>query len=143
MSIIWACSIKKFKSFSNIRNQNFKYHSLFFSKHKDFFIIPKIGKKVKTNFLAYPIIIKENKKFNRKKLQIFLEKNNIQTRPIFSGNILRHPAFKNLKSRQNKLNSFKNADYIMKNGILIGCHQGLNKKNLNFIHSKILEIMNK
>ena len=135
--------LKKFKSFSNIRNQNFKYHSLFFSKHKDFFIIPKIGKKVKTNFLAYPIIIKENKKFNRKKLQIFLEKNNIQTRPIFSGNILRHPAFKNLKSRQNKLNSFKNADYIMKNGILIGCHQGLNKKNLNFIHSKILEIMNK
>jgi len=135
--------LKKFKSFSNIRNQNFKYHSLFFSKHKDFFIIPKIGKKVKTNFLAYPIIIKENKKFNRKKLQIFLEKNNIQTRPIFSGNILRHPAFKNLKSRQNKLNSFKNADYIMKNGILIGCHQGLNKKNLNFIHSKILEIINK
>ena len=135
--------LKKFKSFSNIRNQNFKYHSLFFSKHKDFFIIPKIGKKVKTNFLAYPIILKENKKFNRKKLQIFLEKNNIQTRPIFSGNILRHPAFKNLKSRQNKLNSFKNADYIMKNGILIGCHQGLNKKNLNFIHSKILEIMNK
>ena len=135
--------LKKFKSFSNIRNQNFKYHSLFFSKHKDFFIIPKIGKKVKTNFLAYPIIIKENKKFNRKKLQIFLEKKNIQTRPIFSGNILRHPAFKNLKSRQNKLNSFKNADYIMKNGILIGCHQGLNKKNLNFIHSKILEIINK
>ena len=135
--------LKKFKSFSNIRNQNFKYHSLFFSKYKDFFIIPKIGKKVKTNFLAFPIIIKENKKFNRKKLQIFLEKNNIQTRPIFSGNILRHPAFKNLKSRQNKLNSFKNADYIMKNGILIGCHQGLNKKNLNFIHSKILEIINK
>ncbi len=135
--------LKKFKSFSNIRNQNFKYHSLFFSKHKDFFIIPKIGKRVKTNFLAYPVIIKKNQKFNRKKLQIFLEKNNIQTRPIFSGNILRHPAFKNLKSKQNKLNSFKNTDYIMKNGILIGCHQGLNKKSLNFIHSKILEIINK
>ena len=135
--------LKKFKSFSNIRNQNFKYHSLFFSKHKDFFIIPKIGKRVKTNFLAYPVIIKKNKKFNRKKLQIFLEKNNIQTRPIFSGNILRHPAFKKLKSKQNKLNSFKNTDYIMKNGILIGCHQGLNKKSLNFIHSKILEIINK
>ena len=129
--------LKKFKSFSMIRNKNFMYHSDFFRKHKDYFIVPKIRKKVRTNFLAYPIIIKENKKFNRKKLQIFLEKNNIQTRPIFSGNILRHPAFKNLKSGQNKLNSFKNADYIMKNGLLIGCHQGLNKNNIDYIHNKI------
>ena len=129
--------LKKFKSFSSLRNKNFKYHSVFFSKYKDFFIVPKIGKKVRTNFLAYPIIIKENKKFNRKKLQIFLEKNNIQTRPIFSGNILRHPAFKNLNSGQNKLNSFKNSDYIMKNGLLIGCHQGLNKNNIDYTHSKI------
>ena len=129
--------LKKFKSFSDIRNKNFKYHSVFFGKHKDYFIIPKIEKKVKTNFLAFPLIIKENKKFNRKKLQIFLEKNNIQTRPIFSGNILRHPAFKNLKSRQNKLDSFKNTDYIMKNGLLIGCHQGLNKNNIDYIHNKI------
>ena len=129
--------LKKFKSFSMIRNKNFMYHSDFFRKHKDYFIVPKIRKKVRTNFLAYPIIIKENKKFNRKKLQIFLEKNNIQTRPIFSGNILRHPAFKNLKSGQNKLNSFKNTDYIMKNGLLIGCHQGLNKNNIDYIHNKI------
>ena len=32
---------------------------------------------------------------------------------------------------------FKNADYIMSNGILIGCHQGLKKKDIHFIHSKI------
>ena len=87
--------------------------------------------------MAYPIIIKENKKFNRKQLQIYLENNNIQTRPIFSGNILRHPAFKSLISNQNKLNTFPKSDYIMKNGLLIGCHQGLNNKNLNYIHDKI------
>ena len=129
--------LKKFISFNNLRNKNFINHSLFFKKNKRFFIVPKIGKNIKTNFLAYPLIIKPNKYFNRKKLQIFLEKNNIQTRPIFSGNILRHPAFKNLKSSKNKVKSFKNSDYIMKNGLLIGCHQGLNKKNINYIHSKI------
>ena len=129
--------LKKFISFNNLRNKNFINHSLFFKKNKRFFIVPKIGKNIKTNFLAYPLIIKPNKYFNRKKLQIFLEKNNIQTRPIFSGNILRHPAFKNLKSSKNKVKSFKNSDYIMKNGLLIGCHQGLNKKNIDYIHSKI------
>ena len=73
---------------------------------------------------------------------MYLEKNNIQTRPIFSGNILRHPGFKNLINKDNKLNSFPGADYIMKNGILIGCHQGLNKKQLIYIHEKILKFIN-
>tara|TARA_Y100001954_G_scaffold234986_1_gene291645 strand:- start:141 stop:1328 length:1188 start_codon:yes stop_codon:yes gene_type:complete len=135
--------LKKFKKFSKIRNKNFELHKKFFSKFPEIFIIPKIEKNVHTNFLAYPIILKKNKFFDRKKLQIYLEKNNIQTRPIFSGNILRHPAFRNLISKKNKLNSFKNADYIMKNGILIGCHQGLTKKNIDFIHKKISrKIMN-
>ena len=31
---------------------------------------------------------------------------------------------------------FKNADYIMSNGILIGCHQGL-KKDIQYIHSTL------
>ena len=129
--------LKKFKSFSSIRNKNFKFHFNFFNKLKDYFLAPIINKGVYTNFLAYPIIIVPNKVFNRKELQIFLEKNKIQTRPIFSGNILRHPAFSNLISRKNRLNEFKNADYIMKNGILIGCHQGLTIKDLKLIHNKI------
>ena len=133
--------LKKFKKFSRIRNKNFKYHSLFFNRYKNYFILPKILKNVKTNFLAYPIIIRENKKFNRKKLQIFLETNNIQTRPIFSGNILRHPAFRNLKSNKNKLNSFKNSDYIMKNGLLIGCHQGLRENDIKYIHNCVTKFL--
>ncbi len=129
--------LKKFKRFNKIRNYNFNLHRKFFTNYKDFFITPKINKNVKTNFLAYPIIIKQNKIFDRRKLQIHLEKNQIQTRPIFSGNILRHPAFKKIINKRNKIQSFKNSDYIMKNGILIGCHQGLNFKNIKYIHSKI------
>ena len=135
--------LKKFRKFSKIRNQNFYLHKVFFSKFKNIFITPKIYKNVKTNFLAYPIILKKNKFFDRKKLQINLENNNIQTRPIFSGNILRHPAFKKIISKRNKINSFKNSDYIMKNGILIGCHQGLNKKNISYIHNTIFRMINR
>ena len=129
--------LNKFKKFSNLRNKNFFMHLKFFEKYEKYFITPRILRNVKTNFLAYPIIIKSNKFFNRKKLQIYLEKNYIQTRPIFSGNILRHPAFSYLISKRNKLSSLKNADYIMKNGILIGCHQGLTSLNIKTIHAKI------
>ena len=134
--------LKKFKSFSSIRNKNFKFNFNFFNRLKDYFLTPIINKGVYTNFLAYPIIIVPNKLFNRKELQIFLEKNKIQTRPIFSGNILRHPAFSNLISRKNKLNEFENADYIMKNGILIGCHQGMNKFQLRYICDTFKKFIN-
>ena len=104
--------------------------------------MPKVLKNVRTNFLAYPIILKENSGIKRKELQIFLEKNNIQTRPIFSGNILRHPAFSYLAKSKKIINSHKNSDYIMKNGILIGCHQGLERKQINYIHNKINRFIN-
>jgi CDP-6-deoxy-D-xylo-4-hexulose-3-dehydrase len=135
--------LKKFKSFNKLRNKNFRYHSIFFGKKNKFFIIPRVENKIKTNFLAFPLIIKKNKHFNRKKLQIFLENNHIQTRPIFSGNILRHPAFTDLISTKNKLNSFINSDYIMKYGLLIGCHQGLSLKDILYIHSVILNFTKK
>jgi CDP-4-dehydro-6-deoxyglucose reductase, E1 len=134
--------LKRFKKFSDLRNKNFFLHRKFFQKLNNFFITPKIIENVYTNFLAYPIILKKNIKFNRKKLQIFLEKNNIQTRPIFSGNILRHPAFSSLISKKNKIDAFKNSDYIMKNGLLIGCHQGLRNKEIAYIHKIILKFIN-
>ncbi len=129
--------LKKFKKFSGIRNFNFNYHKKKIERLKGFFITPKILKGINTNFLAYPLIIKNLKIVDRKKLQIFLEKNQIQTRPIFSGNILRHPAFYHLVSKRNKIENFPNSDFIMKHGLLIGCHQGLKKKNLDFIHKKL------
>ena len=134
--------LSKLKKFSNERNKNFNLHYNFFQKYKKYFILPKILKNVKTNVLAYPIILK-SKKINRKKFQIFLEKKNIQTRPIFSGNILRHPAFHHLIKSKKHLSSFKNSDYIMKHGILIGCHQGLKNNQIKYIHKKILEFINK
>ena len=133
--------LKRFSRFAKKRNLNFSIHKNFFSTYDNYFITPKVGKNVKTNFLAYPIIIKKNKKFDRKTMQIFLERNNIQTRPIFSGNILRHPAFKNLISSRNKLNNFYNSDYIMKNGLLIGCHQGLSNNNIIYIHKIIRKFL--
>ena len=65
-------------------------------------------------------------------VQIFYEKNNVQTRTIFTGNILKQPIMKNLRYKSHK-NVGKIADDVMKNGILLGCHQGLTIKELNFM----------
>jgi len=133
--------LKKFKSFSGLRNKNFKLHYQFFKKLGKFFITPNVSKDVYTNFLAYPIIINPNNFFTRKELQVHLEENKIQTRPIFSGNILRHPAFSKVISKKNKIDQFKNSDYIMKNGLLIGCHQGLRLIDIDYIHKIIMHFL--
>ena len=135
--------LKKFKKFSKIRNINFNYHANFFKKFSDFFIIPKVLPTVSTNFLSYPIIMRENKKFSRKQLQVFMENSGVQTRPIFTGNLLRHPAFKFLNNKNNNVNSFPESDYIMKYGLLIGCHQGLDLKSLDKIHNIVKIFLNK
>ena len=51
--------LKKFNNFNRIRNYNFNLHLDFFNKFQEYFITPKIDKNVKTNFLAYPVILKK------------------------------------------------------------------------------------
>ena len=126
--------IKKLKNNIKIRNKNFEYLKKFFEKYNQFFKLPKQNQGVKTPWLAFPLVILENKIFNRKMLQIFFEKNNIQTRTIFTGNILRQPVMKNRIHKKYKGCEVE-ADDVMKNGILLGCHQGMKISDLKYICS--------
>ena len=133
--------IKKLKNNIKIRNRNFSRLTSFFKKYENLFKLPEKYEGVNTPWLAYPLVIKKNKIFNRKKLQIYLENNNIQTRTIFTGNILKQPVMKNKKFKYHK-NCNTVADDVMKNGILIGCHQGMNISDINFICKKFHKFIN-
>jgi len=134
--------IKKLKKNVQVRNKNFKYLEKFFKKFNNFFNLPEQYAGVKTPWLAFPLVIKKNKLFDRKKMQIFFEKNNIQTRTIFTGNILRQPAMKNRYHKKHN-NCESIANDVMKNGILIGCHQGMNKRQLDYICNTFLKFIKK
>ena len=124
--------IKKLKNNIIIRNKNFSFLKNFFSNYVNYFKLPEKYDFVNTPWLAFPLVIKKNKKFNRKQLQIFLEDNKIQTRTIFTGNILKQPVMKNKIYKKQK-DSEKIANDVMINGILLGCHQGMKSKDLNYI----------
>ena len=99
-------------------------------------------KGLKTAWLAFPLLIKDKSKLNRRKLQIFLEQNGIQTRTIFTGNILRQPIMKNKKYKKFS-NRFINSDNVMKNGILIGCHHGLTSNEIKYMMRIFNKFFNK
>ena len=130
--------IKKLKNNILLRDRNFNYLKNFFKNYSKYFKLPETYPKVKTPWLAFPLVIKKNQKFNRTEMQIFYEKNNVQTRTIFTGNILKQPIMKNLKYKSHK-NTTLVANDVMKNGILLGCHQALTKKELKYICNVFLK----
>ena len=133
--------IKKLKKLSLNRKKNFKILHNFFSKKKKYFKVPSINKKVDNIWLAFPLLV-NTKKFTRNELQIFLEKNNIQTRTIFTGNIMKQPGYINQKFKKNKF-GYSNSDYVMENGILLGCHQSMKKKEIEYMIFKVNEFLEK
>ncbi len=129
--------LKKLNNIIKIRIKNFKHLNNFFKQYPSIFRLPIQQNNVRTGWLAYPVLLKKNTNFSRNDLQIHLEKNGIQTRPIFSGNILRQPIMKNRPYKKHKQACIVSDD-VMKNGLLIGCHHGLLIKDLNYM-TKICE----
>src|SRR6185369_10180185 len=134
--------LKKLPKFLAKRKKNFSLLFDFFTKHSEYFILPKQTPKTETAWLAFPLIIKPNAPFTRLQLVTFLENNNIQTRPIFTGNILKQPAFLNIHRKETK-SDFPNTEQIMRNGFVVACHHGLNDDQINYLEEKFTEFLSK
>ena len=87
--------------------------------------------------LAFPLVLQNKLANKRRELQIFLEKSGIQTRTIFTGNIMRQPVAK--KFSWDCFGTFEVSDEVMRSGILLGSHNRQTKENLEFIIMKIKE----
>lgn len=122
--------LDKLQLFKSIRKRNFNRLFKFFTKYKSFFYLPIQDARVETSWLAFPLTIKADVPFTRLEFVTYLEQNNIQTRPIFTGNILKQPGFKNIPHRVLPDNNYPMTNLIMKQGFIIGCHHGLTEKHL-------------
>ena len=128
--------LKKLQLNIEKRIENFTYLKNNLNNSQNFYI-PKTYKNVRTGWLAFPLILQEKLANKRKDLQIFLEKEGIQTRTIFTGNIMRQPVAK--KFKWDCFGSFEVSDEVMKSGILLGSHNRQPKENLDFLIMKIKE----
>jgi len=124
--------LKRLPEFSRRRHANFKALKKFFSQYEDVFFLPEQDPRTDTNWLSFPLTIKPGAPFTRLEITKYLEEKNIQTRPIFTGNILKQPGFKHIKNRVVK-GGYPVSEHIMKNGFLIGCHHGMEAKHLDYL----------
>ena len=86
-----------------VRERNFARQLAFFAEHEEWFMLPRQMPDSVTGWLAFPFIVRDDAPFGRRDLQIFLEQRNIQTRTVFTGNILRQPGFANIERRAARL----------------------------------------
>ncbi|MBI2448542.1 aminotransferase class I/II-fold pyridoxal phosphate-dependent enzyme [Candidatus Microgenomates bacterium] len=132
--------LKRLPDFLEKRRKNFNSLYEFFKKNNKYFTLPNQTPKTETAWIAFPLIIKPNAPFTRLELVTYLENNDIQTRPIFTGNILKQPAFKNIQRKETKT-EFPNTEHIMKNGFVVACHQGLNDDQMEYLKERFVEFL--
>lgn len=84
-----------------------------------------------TDWLAMPLMHAD-----RAGLLAHLESSGVQTRVLFSGNITRHPAY-----RERYLKAFPGADRVMERGLLLGAHHGMTLADVDFVCDRIEEFV--
>ena len=115
--------LERFEKFKQIRRNLIKRY---FENLKDVKEIILPDDSIEPNWLAIPFQVD-----NRYDLLKYLEDNNIQTRVCFSGNITRHPVYREY------LEEFYNSDTIMKNAFLLGVHHGISLEDVDYVCNKI------
>ena len=108
-------------------------------KYSDDLQLPAFSKDV--SYLAYPIVIKEHSKFTRKYLREKLEENGIESRPLFGCIPTQQPAYKYLQVEyEGKL---PNAEFLGKSTFYIGCHQYLEREDLDYVVKIFDQVLSK
>jgi len=132
----------KLPKFFEARQRRFELHTEFFNREhiRSRFIPPRQLEGLKTSWISYPVMVREDAGFSRQELQRFLESRGIATRMVWSGNILRQPAFKNTAHRAAP-GGYPNADRVMKQGIILPMSHAEPLDDIEGIHKAIEEFV--
>jgi dTDP-4-amino-4,6-dideoxygalactose transaminase len=121
--------LKKIDWIIERRRQNVKYLNEGLEKFSSALQLPKYNENV--SYMAYPLIIKNPKRANRKKIRKKLEQMGIETRPLFGCIPTQQPAYNYLREKYR--GRLPTAENVGLNGFYIGCHQYLTRKDLDYI----------
>ena len=128
--------LKKLPNFLENRRKNAEHFVKLFKDHPDFIIQSEIHK---SSWFGFSLIIKPNSNLVRKNVINKLNKNNIECRPIVTGDFTQNDVMKYFDyTIHSKL---KNAKYLHKNGFFVGNQQLLINKEISFLHEILKKLI--
>ena len=138
---IGCAQLEKLDTIIEVRKKNFAYLKEGLKGVKNI-ILPEAQRYSSPSWFGFLISIKENAGFTRNELSQYLESKKIQTRNLFAGNLLKHPAFDEMRETgegYRVIGELKGTDFIMNNTLWIGVYPGMTIEMLNHMIMTIKE----
>ena len=134
--------LKKLPSFIKKRQKNWQYLYSKLECIKDKIILPEAVDNSNPSWFGFLITVREEG--IRDNVTRYLENHNIQTRLLFSGNIIKHPCFDPIRntSAYRVIGDLKNTERIMENTFWIGVYPGMTKKMLDYMSKCLINYFN-
>jgi CDP-6-deoxy-D-xylo-4-hexulose-3-dehydrase len=128
---VGVAQLKKLPAFIEARRRNFQalYDAL--KDLEEFFILPEATLGSEPSWFGFPIAVRPEAPFTRNDVVDFLEKHKIATRLLFGGNLVRQPAYRDVRYRV--MGDLKNSDFVMNQVFWIGVYPGLSVNMIEFI----------
>lgn len=105
-------------------------------------ILPEAEENSNPSWFGFLIAVKDDAGFNRNELTSFLESRKIQTRNLFAGNLIKHPAFDEMRKSgegYRVVGELRMTDFVMNNGFWIGVYPGMTDDMIDWMIDKIKE----
>ena len=126
---IGCAQLGKLEKFIAARRANFDRLMDVLRPHEDRLILPRPTLHSEPSWFGFVITVRENAGFTREDLVRFLEANRVETRSLFAGNLLRHPAFQGIPHRI--VRDLTNTDTVMNHTFFVGVYPGLDSARLD------------
>lgn len=140
---IGCAQLEKLDEIVEARRDNFSY----LNKHLQGtagLILPEAQKNSNPSWFGFLISIKADAGFTRNDLVCHLENRKIQTRNLFAGNLIKHPAFNEMRTSgkgYRVVGDLKVTDFIMNNTFWIGVYPGMTQDMLDHMILSIKEFI--
>ncbi|MBP9988032.1 MAG: lipopolysaccharide biosynthesis protein RfbH [Ruminococcus sp.] len=133
--------LKKFPSFIERRKYNWARLHKALEEVQDKLILPCPAENSDPSWFGFLITIKEDSGLNREDVVRYIEGKNIQTRMLFSGNLIKHPCFDSIRNSEayRVVGELKNTDYIMNNTFWVGVYPGMTDEMIDCMAKTIID----
>jgi CDP-6-deoxy-D-xylo-4-hexulose-3-dehydrase len=128
---IGCAQLEKLEGFTARRKTNFRRLYKILEQYQDRLILPGESKHSDPSWFGFVITVRPEAGFTRNELTRYLETHRIETRNLFAGNLLRHPAYENIPCRI--VGDLSNTDFITANTFFIGVYPGIGDIHLEYI----------